>query len=435
MYQYDVGQPLTGNVEFDTSQFQDVEVHATLMEYRNRPDISFWHRIGQGGSITAKPHIHGNRIFVGACDHNFYCLDMDGKEIWRFTTQGTIQEEAKVVDGLVIVGSRDGNLYALEAETGKEKWRFQAQGPFSEAPAFHQGKLYAPSEDNRMYCLDAKTGKMEWYFSGQKALTTPLIFNNRLYFGYMDQLFYCLNMDGKLLWKYPTQGIIAAWPPVTDGKRLFFGSWDKNLYCLNMDGKLLWKKQLTEQVMCPYYYEGKLYLGCWDKNIYCIDAENGQVVWKFQTQDIVTSYFEVYKGVCYAASTDHSIYALDAKTGKLLWQYKTNGLILQCVTRGGRVYAGSWDCNLYCLNTDGTLAWKFKTSMASPSQIAPPETGFMATSEVVIPQEEIQEKQDRYKVQTLGEGSSSYVKKSDYVQEHKYTKTRKIKSMSSGWED
>lgn len=45
-----------------------------------------------------------------------------GDEVWHFPTGGHMFSSPTVVDGTMYVGSRDNNLYAVDAATGTEQW-------------------------------------------------------------------------------------------------------------------------------------------------------------------------------------------------------------------------------------------------------------------------------------------------------------------------
>src|SRR6185437_15416845 len=51
-------------------------------------------------------------------------LQLNGTK-WTFKTDGPIIGSPAVSDGVVYIGSTDGNLYAVDQETGKQKWKFK----------------------------------------------------------------------------------------------------------------------------------------------------------------------------------------------------------------------------------------------------------------------------------------------------------------------
>jgi outer membrane protein assembly factor BamB len=62
-----------------------------------------------------------------------------------------------VVNGVVFVGSGD-NVYALKASTGAKLWSFATGGVVESSPAVANGVVYVGSEDGNVYALKASTG-------------------------------------------------------------------------------------------------------------------------------------------------------------------------------------------------------------------------------------------------------------------------------------
>lgn len=64
--------------------------------------------------------------------------------------------------------------------------------------------------------------------------------------------------------------------------------------------------------------------------------------------------------VYFGSSADDKVYALEAASGKLLWTFYTEGPVRLAPTwHAGRLYVGSDDGNVYCLNADdGSVVWK-----------------------------------------------------------------------------
>ena len=74
-----------------------------------------------------------------------------------------------------------------------------------------------------------------------------------------------------------------------------------------------------------------------------------------------------YGMVFFGSSLDHKICALDAATGKEKWHFFTDGPVRYAPTiSDGRIYAGSDDGYVYCLNAgNGKLIWRYR---AGPGQ-------------------------------------------------------------------
>jgi hypothetical protein len=96
--------------------------------------------------------------------------------LWRFKTGAEVSSSPAVIDGVVYIGSNDGNVYALDAATGKERWRFQTGGWVLSSPAVVGGVVYIGSYDSYVYALDAATGKERWRFrTGNSIVSSPAV--------------------------------------------------------------------------------------------------------------------------------------------------------------------------------------------------------------------------------------------------------------------
>lgn len=87
------------------------------------------------------------------------------------------------------------------------------------------------------------------------------------------------------------------------------------------------------------------------------------VAWTFQTsKNIFSSPVIDSAGRIYFGSQDDAVYCLDA-AGKLVWKFQTRGDVDSTPTLGtdGTVYVGSDDDYLYALTPDGKLRWRFNS--------------------------------------------------------------------------
>ncbi len=92
-------------------------------------------------------------------------------------------------NGVVYVGSDDGKLYAIDAETGQEKWKYEI-GPLAlySIPIIAHDVVYIGVENNFLYAIDAETGAEIWQFQVEDKyylmpFAPPVINNKYIYIG------------------------------------------------------------------------------------------------------------------------------------------------------------------------------------------------------------------------------------------------------------
>lgn len=85
---------------------------------------------------------------------------------WTFKTDGPVIGSPAIADGVVYIGSTDGNLYALDQESGKQKWKFKtfASRQVTSTPTIANGLVYFGGFDGILYALDVQTGTVKWTF-------------------------------------------------------------------------------------------------------------------------------------------------------------------------------------------------------------------------------------------------------------------------------
>ena len=376
-------------------EFEQIRNVGTIQEYGTVREKTFWERIGIGGSITAKPVVNNDIIYFGAYDKNFYALDLNGKGLWRFPTNGVIQSYALAAGDLIIFGSGDKNLYALDGKNGNLVWKFLSDGPIGGSPIEHEGRIYFGSSDGKLYCLDNKGNKI-WSFTTPYALITPFIAEDRIFVGYNGSSLYCLNLKGELLWRFNANDWIAAWPVAYEDGMVFFGSGDRNLYAVSTGGDFKWKYSASDVILSPVIRDGKLYFGCGDNKLYCISSQ-GKKLWDFKTEGSV-GHATIDGDNVYFGSYDNHMYAVNKDTGVLKWKFQTNNFVhTNPLVHRNLVIFGSWDCNLYCLDDEGRLIWKFPTSLSTPSKILPPEKTGTKKMELIITRDAEKPEEKRYK--------------------------------------
>ena len=263
-------------------------------------------------------------------------------------------------------------------------WKFETENQVESSPIFYNNRVYFGSDDYFVYCLDSKTGIEEWkYETGNQVRSSIAIAEQRLFIGSQDYHMYCLNaISGEFIWKYKTNGAIDSSPLIV-GNVLYFGSYDGYLYALNMsDGAEIWKFDAGDEIWGSVAYnDGCIYFGALNGKLYCLWEANGTERWNF-TVNQLASLFGIYGTPIISGdnlifgSEDNFVYCLNASTGSRLWIFKTTGYVYSsAAVSSGKVFISSLESQddgiLYALplndpNKDGVItsaevAWKFHT--------------------------------------------------------------------------
>ena len=120
-----------------------------------------------GGQAAATIAVGGDVAYVGTVNYQVLAVDLKGKKkLWAFDPGEKGQAfyaSAAVTDDLVIAGSRDQKVYALDRKTGEEKWSFVTEGMVDPSPVVAGGRVYVGclSMTGEFYVLDAKSGKKQ----------------------------------------------------------------------------------------------------------------------------------------------------------------------------------------------------------------------------------------------------------------------------------
>ncbi len=111
--------------------------------------------------ITAAPVVDGDRIYLGSWDQYVYALDIKegGRVIWRTDTGGCVFAAPVLQDGTLYVCTRQGMVFAIDAETGKEKWRDNSGTATKFSPTLKEGLLFVSSDENRLVAYRATDGR------------------------------------------------------------------------------------------------------------------------------------------------------------------------------------------------------------------------------------------------------------------------------------
>ena len=186
----------------------------------------------------SQPLIHNGKMFVTASYSRIYAVDAkSGKKLWKYEHRlpegimpccDVVNRGAALYDNLVIFGTLDAQLVALDQNTGKVVWRekiddYSAGYSYTAAPLIAEGLLITGLSGGefgvvgRVEARDPKTGKIVWETKNNAPLWGGVMTTagNLVFWGTPEGYLQAADAKtGKILWKFQTgSGIVA--PPIT----------------------------------------------------------------------------------------------------------------------------------------------------------------------------------------------------------------------------
>lgn len=345
------------------------------------------------GQLWSSPVLADGVLYFGCDDKVFYAFDIEKQDtLWTFPTKNIIRSRADITDGIVTFASDDGNLYAVDQKTGAERWRFTLGGsrlarelpamapPYSfdylsSSPTHHNGVIYIGSVNGQLFAIDHKTGQERWRFATTEMIrSTPLVYDDKVYFGGWDGFLRALDAStGDPVWSFDCGAPIQSSPAVGDGK-IIIGSRSAQIFAVNaLTGELEWGRPFEDGSWVessPVVDGDAIYIGSSDhRAALALDVKTGALRWKFETGGWSWGAPTVAGGTVYiggiaahpyyfeGVTLKEGFYALDKATGDLQWSvttgviegYITGGVFTRPMVADSVVYIGALDGCLYAL--------------------------------------------------------------------------------------
>ena len=323
--------------------------------------------LGDGESrlwLRQRPAVDGGRVYAANDEGEVLAMDAgSGKRLWianaihmqaagsklrfwkRRATEAGLTGSPGVGEGLVVVGGRNGEVVAFDADSGKKRWSARVSSEVLSAPRVIGSRVIVRSNDGRIFGLDASDGSRKWVFDHSlptlsvRGNSSPVGANGLTFIGYDDGTVVALrDEDGVKAWEQA----VAEPDGRTELDRM-----------ADIDGELV--------------IDGdQLYAVSYHDKVMAISAANGQPVW---THDVGS-----YGGL--ALATDKvllsdkagNIWALDRSTGNSLW--KQNALqyrqLTSPVVQGDYGVVGDFEGYLHWFKLDtGNVVGRQRIERAS----------------------------------------------------------------------
>ncbi|GAC1474982.1 MAG: hypothetical protein PVS3B1_26060 [Ktedonobacteraceae bacterium] len=314
-----------------------------------------------GKTVDSSPALVDGVLYVGARDGNLYAFDVQsGRLLWRVFAHSEIADSSPaVVNGVVYIGAGDGNLYAFNTADGHPRWEQPAHtgGYINSSPVVVGDVVYVGSDDGNVYAFNVANGHPGWgqpAHTGGSIISSPAVAGDVVYASSEDGNLYAFSVkDGQQLWVSSLHARSESSPAVV-GDVVYVGSDDTNVYAFAAGvpgGALKWVAHTGGIVRSsPAVVDGVVYVGAGDGNLYAFNTADGHQSWKepAHTGGLIRSSPLVANGLVYVGSNDGHVYAIDATTGEARWDGGAGGRVRSSpLVANGLVYVGSSDGNLH----------------------------------------------------------------------------------------
>lgn len=206
----------------------------------------------------SSPAVHDGLVYFGSGDGSFYAVDInDGVLQWKFDTSDIIHFSPLIWKEYVYFGGFDGYVYSLNHRNGDLNWKFKTVGdvyfPFGaiqKGGLIYDDALILGSRDYNIYALDALKGTGRWNMKERNSwvIAIPIEEQGNIYFGTSDSWsFYSMNAgNGEINWELQLSSRVFGSAVIQD-QVLFFGTLNGKLYAVN---------KVTGQILSTFQTEG-----------------------------------------------------------------------------------------------------------------------------------------------------------------------------------
>jgi outer membrane protein assembly factor BamB len=340
---------------------------------RHKPSL-LW--VTEVGPIVSSPIVAQGTIYVSTITGRIFALNPSQKKIkWHLNVGSPIVSSPLLHNGILVAATYDSwikgtsftgknFLFGIDTDGGKQIWGYEIPGDVFSSPCLIDDMIIVVgSINNAVYALEGYSGNIRWKLeTGGEVWSSPSYNGNEIFIGSDDGFVYCLDIDGKLLWKTKLNGKIRSSSPCLsfdEDQRpsVFIGTYNGGMFCLNQStGVIRWSKQITKPVMAsPAIIKDKAFFAASDKRIYCFQVKDGSSIWHFETGDKIWSSPSIseYDGVMFFGSLDSHIYGIDIHTGRQTWKFPTMNMVdSSAAIASSMMFIGSRDGLLYVFGSE-----------------------------------------------------------------------------------
>lgn len=299
--------------------------------------------------LSLRPVLDGGRTYVIDDNGVAYALDAStGKSLWKTelvdvshinkwliwrkqVKEAGLSGGPAASNGLVVIGGRNGEVFALDADTGHKRWQAKLTSEVISTPLITSDRVVVRTNDGRVFGLDPADGTRKWVFDrGLPTLSVrgngaPVQAQDLVLIGYDDGSVVALGLlDGAHAWEQ----IVAEPEGRSELDRM-----------ADIDGEI----QVSGEDVYAVSYHGQTM---------SLTLANGRPLWN---RDIGSySGLALQGDKVLVADSAGTVWALDRNTGGALWKQTAlaRRWLTTPVVQGDYAVVGDFDGYLHWLKLD-----------------------------------------------------------------------------------
>ena len=338
--------------------------------YDHRPPYRRTWRLDSRDQLEYPPSVAYGNVYIAQQKGLFFAVNgKTGRPVFKTKNYKRCAASSPTIKGGVVYQSYmhfapcpqgadnpNGFLEAMDAKTGRTKWRYWTK-PVESSPLLRNGILYIGSWDGNVHAIRAKTGRPVWkYQTGAKVNTSAAYSGGRIFIGNQSgtrvraqRAHRQARVEGQARppssstprRPWPTDACSSA-PPTAPCTPTASAA-------ASCCGPSAWAPTSTRP---PPSYDRKVYAGTYDGKLFALDAATGDVRWRREMPSAVHGPPAVMAGLVYASTCSScgseasryvkmgrdSTTALDARTGRTVWRNNAGKYASPVVADRNRVY-------------------------------------------------------------------------------------------------
>jgi outer membrane protein assembly factor BamB len=257
--------------------------------------------------IYSTPATDGKRVITVSADGMIRALGLkNGRLLWSFDTKQPVVASPVITDGKVIIAGSSGNCHALDIADGSLLWsNGQIDGFVETIPLVYRGLVIFGTWNNRLYALDSETGTVKWIWNNgytnrmlSPAACVPVAVGNRIFIVAPDRKMTCIDvLTGTLIWQSDLGGTSVR-------ESMGLSADSSMVLAKTMDGFVIGVSTVSEQPEIIWKTEFNI------------------------GYDIAPGVVKESDGIIFIPSDKGVVHAASRADGKLLWSHRISSCLI-----------------------------------------------------------------------------------------------------------